>query len=170
MTKQTQKRLWLWLKFFVLLTIFTSFWTFFEKRLISNGKHRRNRKGRMSLSEIMTILILFHQSQMTTFKDFDLRIVYIHYRFYFPNLLSYNRLLEWIPRTLIPFTELFFYDTRTMYWFFIHWFCLCLSKFVILFAPNVTKYSKDLLIKVNLQWDGSLVSNFMLSSIILDSL
>ena len=87
------------------------FCLFFEpllkKKLLSNGKHRRNRTGRMSLSEIMTILILFHQSQMKTFKDFYLRIVSIHYRSYFPNLLSYNRFLEWIPRTLLPFTGLF---------------------------------------------------------------
>lgn len=61
----------------------------------------------MSLSEIMTILILFHQSQMKTFKDFYLRIVSIHYRSYFPNLLGYNRFLKWIPRTLLPFTGLF---------------------------------------------------------------
>ena len=61
----------------------------------------------MSLSEIMTILILFHQSQMKTFKDFYLRIVSIHYRSYFPNVSSYNRFLEWIPRTLLPFTGLF---------------------------------------------------------------
>ena len=61
----------------------------------------------MSLSEIMTILILFHQSQMKTFTDFYLRIVQVHYHSYFPNLLSYNRFLEWVPRTLLPFYGLF---------------------------------------------------------------
>ena len=55
------------------------FCQFFEpllkKNLLKDGKVRRNRKGRMSLSEIMTILVLFHQSQMKTFKDFYLRVV-----------------------------------------------------------------------------------------------
>ena len=78
-----------------------------KKHLLKDGKTRRNRNGRMSLSEIMTILILFHQSQMKTFKDFYIRVVNVHYQSYFPRLLSYNRFVEWIPRTIIPFIGLF---------------------------------------------------------------
>ena len=87
------------------------FCQFFEpiwkKKLLSDGKIRRMRKGFMSLSEIMTILVLFHQSKMRTFKDFYLRILKIYWKHYFSKLLSYNRFLEWIPRTIIPFIGLF---------------------------------------------------------------
>ena len=80
-----------------------------KKKLLEDGKVRRNRKGLMSLSEIMTILILYHQSRMKTFKDFYLKIVMVHYRSYFPKLLSYNRFLAWIPRTIVPFGYLFLF-------------------------------------------------------------
>ena len=87
------------------------FCQFFEpiwkKKLLSDGKIRRNRKGFMSLSEIMTILVLFHQSKMRTFKDFYLRILKVYWKPYFPKLLSYNRFVEWIPRTIVPFISLF---------------------------------------------------------------
>jgi len=89
------------------------FCQFFEpllkKNLLKDGKVRRNRKGRMSLSEIMTILVLFHQSQMKTFKDFYLRVVKVSYQSYFPKLLSYNRFVEWMPRTVVPFIGLFLF-------------------------------------------------------------
>ena len=40
------------------------------KYLLSNLNRKRNRYCRMSSSEIMTILILFHLSHYRTFKDF----------------------------------------------------------------------------------------------------
>ena len=80
-----------------------------KNNLLKDGKARRNRKGRMSLSKIMTILILFHQSQMKTFKDFYLRVVKASYQSYFPKLLSYNRFVEWMPRTVVPFMGLFLF-------------------------------------------------------------
>ena len=57
----------------------------------------------------MTILVLFHQSQMKTFKDFYLRIAQVYYRSYFPKLLRYNRFVEWTPRTVIPFMGFFLF-------------------------------------------------------------
>ena len=80
-----------------------------QKRLNNkkSRKRRRKRKGFMSLSEIMTILMMFHLSKMKTFKDFYFNIVQIHFKPYFPKLLSYNRFLEWIPRTTLAFATLF---------------------------------------------------------------
>lgn len=57
------------------------------------------RKPQMHLSEIMTILIAFHYSKMRTFKDFYNNT---NLRKYFPNLISYNRFIELIPRTIFP--------------------------------------------------------------------
>lgn len=55
----------------------------------------------MSLSEVMTILVAFHQQSYRTFKDFYLKHVCVYWREAFPTLVSYNRFIEWIPTTLI---------------------------------------------------------------------
>jgi len=51
---------------------------------------------RLSLSEVMTIAIHFHQSSYRTFKDYYIKHVYQH----FPNLVSYNRMVELMPNVL----------------------------------------------------------------------
>jgi hypothetical protein len=68
-----------------------------KRHLLSDGKPHRNRKGRMCLGEIMTILILFHASNHRTFKHFYLGYVRQHLAGEFPHLLSYNRFVERIP-------------------------------------------------------------------------
>ena len=69
--------------------------------LASTGK-KRNRTSRFSLSEIMTILVLFHDPHYRTFKHFYLRQVREHWRAEFPALPSYSRFVELIPTALIP--------------------------------------------------------------------
>ena len=64
------------------------------KYLLSNLNRKRNRYCRMSSSEIMTILILFHLSHYRTFKDFYHECVIKYWQSYFPDLVSYNRFLE----------------------------------------------------------------------------
>jgi len=71
-----------------------------KRRLLSDGKPRRNRQSRMCLSEIMTLLVLFHASNYRTFKHFYLQHVRLHLRSEFPRLLSYNRFVERIPQAL----------------------------------------------------------------------
>jgi hypothetical protein len=70
--------------------------------LIEEGKKRRNRLSRMSPSEIMTILIHFHQSHYRDFKGFYLLHVCLHLRSEFPNLLSYTRFVALIPTVFAP--------------------------------------------------------------------
>ena len=55
---------------------------------------------RMTLSEVMTIVIHFHQSKYRTFKDYYLNHVCEHLIDYFPNLVSYNRMVELMPNVL----------------------------------------------------------------------
>ena len=43
----------------------------FEQRLIGKGK-KRNKPSKLSLSEVMTIQVLFHLSGVRTFKKFYL--------------------------------------------------------------------------------------------------
>jgi len=66
-----------------------------KKRAIStSGKLHRNRTGRMSDSEIMTILVLFHTSRFRDLKSFYLGYICQHMRKEFPHVISYNRFVE----------------------------------------------------------------------------
>ena len=69
---------------------FVPFW---QKHLISNGK-KRHKTPKISLSEVMTIQVLFHLSGYRTFKDFYLGYVLEYLNSYFPDLVSYNRMVE----------------------------------------------------------------------------
>jgi hypothetical protein len=69
------------------------FWKSFkqewDKHLIDNGKRRRGPESRLSIPEMMTIVILFHQSNYRTFKYFY-EYVCKYLRRDFPNLISYS--------------------------------------------------------------------------------
>ena len=73
-----------------------------HRQLLTEGTRQRRRASRLTLSEIMTILIYFHQSQYRNFKAFYLLQVCPHCRGEFPNLLSYNRFVALIPTALMP--------------------------------------------------------------------
>ena len=59
-------------------------------------------RQRLSLSEVMTILIVFHHSHYRTFKAFYTTHVLRHWRSEFPGLVSYSRFVEFLPSTLAP--------------------------------------------------------------------
>lgn len=64
-----------------------------EKKLI--GKQRlRNKPSKLTMSEVMTIQVVFHHSGYKTFKDFYLGYVCIHLKDLFPRTVSYNRMTE----------------------------------------------------------------------------
>lgn len=73
-----------------------------HRQLITTGQRRRQRASRMVLSEIMTILIAFHQSNYRTFKWFYLSEICKHGHKEFPHLLSYSRFVTLIPMALMP--------------------------------------------------------------------
>ena len=77
---------------------FVPFW---QKSLLSNGK-KRIRTSKMSLSEVMTIQVLFHLSGYRTFKDFYIGYVSKHLTSYFPDLVSYNRMVERKGQSFMP--------------------------------------------------------------------
>ena len=64
-------------------------------------RRRRRRAGHLCLSEIMTLLIWFHQSHYRDFKAFYLHHVCRHLRDAFPRLVRYGRLVELMPSALI---------------------------------------------------------------------
>lgn len=69
-------------------------------------ENRQNKKllpnTRMSLSEIMTIVIFFYLSNYRNFKHYYNRYVCQHLNKYFPKLLSYNRFVELMQISTIP--------------------------------------------------------------------
>jgi len=59
-----------------------------QEKIEYKKKKNRNRSSRTSLSEVMTILLLFHQSNYRSFKHFYLKQVKIAWGSLFPNLTS----------------------------------------------------------------------------------
>jgi transposase len=82
------------------------FWQVFlpvlESGLLSSGAIQRRRERSLCISEVMTILIAFHQSGYRTFKAYYLEQVLAHWRTEFPGLVSYSRFIEFVPLTAIP--------------------------------------------------------------------
>ena len=72
-----------------------------QAHLLDSGVKRRNRQGGLCLSEIMTILIHFHQSRYRDFKSYYTRYVQEHLSREFPGLVSYQRFVELMPRALV---------------------------------------------------------------------
>jgi hypothetical protein len=73
-----------------------------KQQLLGSGLQLRNRPRSLSLSEIMTILIAFHQSCYRNFKTYYRDKVQAEWADAFPGLVSYPRFIEWIPGTLVP--------------------------------------------------------------------
>ncbi len=72
-----------------------------ESQLLSNGK-KRIRKSNLSISEVITIQVLFHVSGYRNFKTFYLDYVCKFLTKEFPNLVSYNRMVELKSSSFIP--------------------------------------------------------------------
>jgi hypothetical protein len=75
--------------------------------LAANSNKKRKKKCRISLSEIMTILVLFHMSGYRTFKDFYMGYVLQNLRKDFPNMVSYSRFVQLIEQVLMPLAIFF---------------------------------------------------------------
>ena len=71
-------------------------------RLKSPLKAIRQRKSKLSDSEMMTILICFHQSNYTNFKAFYNEMVLQYWTHLFPDLVSYERFNQTQHRVIIP--------------------------------------------------------------------
>lgn len=72
-----------------------------QKHLICSGKKRTGPEPELSIAEMMTIVILFHQSNFRTFKHFYTHISQC-YRSYFPKLISYDRFVYIKKNLFVP--------------------------------------------------------------------
>jgi transposase len=73
-----------------------------HRLLLGEGVQHRQRQRSLSLSEVMTILVSFHQQHYRNFKAFYCQHVSVYWRSAFPRLVSYNRFVEWMPSALLP--------------------------------------------------------------------
>ncbi len=55
---------------------------------------KRNRKSKMSQSEVMTIMVIFHLKYYRNLKHFYQHYICKHMKDFFPELVSYNRFVE----------------------------------------------------------------------------
>jgi hypothetical protein len=89
-----------------------------RERLLSDGHQEWQRVGQLSDSEALTIMIQFHQSQYRTFKAYYQEQVQVYLQVEFPQLVSYGRFVQRMPRLL-------------------GWLCLYLFRFI---NPNIPTY------------------------------
>ncbi|SCZ61920.1 Transposase DDE domain-containing protein [Photorhabdus luminescens] len=73
-----------------------------HQQLIENGLLKRRREASLSLSEVMTLLILFHMSHYRDFKTSYIQHVKHYLKADFPKLVSYTWMLTLKQRALIP--------------------------------------------------------------------
>ena len=66
----------------------------YRQHLLSDGALQRLRPARLATSEVMTILVLFHQSGYRNCKTFYLQHVLPYLSRAFPMRMSYNRFVE----------------------------------------------------------------------------
>jgi len=78
------------------------FMPFWKRKLMQDGSKKRNRSGQLRISEIMTIIIYFHQSHYRNFKAYYIEHVCQHLRSEFPKLVSYERFVILMPSVMGP--------------------------------------------------------------------
>ena len=79
-----------------------SFLPQWDRQLRVHGQRSRQRMGQLAMSELMTILIYFHQMRFRDFKTYYLGYVLGHLHREFPQAVSYQRFVELMPTTVGP--------------------------------------------------------------------
>jgi Transposase DDE domain len=73
-----------------------------QQRRLSDQPRQRQRASTLCLSEVMTIIVLFHTSSYRNFKSYYTEHVMQYLYWAFPKLPSYNRFVELMPSALVP--------------------------------------------------------------------
>jgi hypothetical protein len=77
---------------------------YLNTKQLSDGKSHRQRDSRLSISEVMTIVILFQLSGFRNLKTYYKQYICVHLRREFPHLVSYQRFVELETMTALPLT------------------------------------------------------------------
>ncbi len=136
-----------------------------QRMLDSSGKQRRNRTGSMSLSEMTTIVVLFHTMRGRQFKEFYRGNVCRFMTSEFPRQLSYTRFVALMPRCATVLAA--FYSQRSRV---LAQACqLPIQRrwpFATTCASSATKFSRRSRSAANRPLDGFTASSCTRSSII----
>jgi len=79
-----------------------------QRTLLQQGSIKRVRQPQLTTSEVMTIVIHFHQSRFRDFKTYYTAYVSQHLVSEFPSLVSYTRFVELMSRVLVPLLAYFY--------------------------------------------------------------
>lgn len=82
-----------------------SFEPWYKKQLIAEKRRKRHRSGQLRLSEVLTILLAYHESGMVCFKFFYMQLLR-EGRNLFPHLVTYERFVTLIKRAFPPLMAL----------------------------------------------------------------
>ena len=115
-------------------------------------------RTRMSLSEIMTILIMYHLSGYRNFKWYYTKHIMVYQRKDYPDLVSYNRFVEIMKFALVP---LLLYTIRACFGKCsgISFIDSTPSKYVIIIVSAHIVYSVNMQKEERVLWAGSMVSS-----------
>lgn len=75
-----------------------------HKLLSGSDNRQRGPECSLSISEIMTILVMFQMIRFRNFKTFYCGFMGIYWRSYFPQMPSYQRFIELMKRAIFPLT------------------------------------------------------------------
>jgi hypothetical protein len=75
---------------------------------LHNRPNGIRRDWRKTQAEMMTILVMYHESGYKNLKSFYLREIALKYRKEFPHLVSYNRFVELQNRCVMPLFSIWF--------------------------------------------------------------
>ncbi len=76
-------------------------WQHHQPKALTSRSGQRVRQPGLSDSEIMTIIIHFHQAGYRHFKDYYIDYVQVHRRVEFPELISYSRFVTLMQRVVL---------------------------------------------------------------------
>ena len=74
-----------------------SFEKHWHSELLESGLRQRRRQSQMALSEMLSLMVYFHQSHYRDFKAYYTQHVETFLRGEFPKLLSYSRFVQLCP-------------------------------------------------------------------------
>lgn len=114
----------------------------FTQKLLEDGKKHRKRAFKMSMSEILTITVIFQLSGHRTFKHFYLFYIQKHMKSEFPDTVSYNRFTELMQANMVPLV--LFMKTR----------CLGKCTGISFIDSTPLRVCKNKRIKVNKVFEG----------------
>jgi len=76
-----------------------------QSKSIDSKKKKSGLKPSLSLSEIITILIMYQAVRYKDFKTYYVEFIKIYWKGYFAKAPSYNRFVELIDKAILPLIE-----------------------------------------------------------------